>query len=338
MKSVKAVAPYVYPGGINFKHKPYEAWMRLGGQEAPAHYPPRWLHGLAFRYEIPTWGGSIVQKFRSSKVLRAMLSNGQNSEQILNCHREARLRFVEPVSLYFDTFPDYALYEVIPFVWDCWPCYEEKMCKWLERHDVKTAIFTSAQTAERMRERFPQMNIMWCAEAVDGSLYTEGKPLAERGIDLMEFGRSNERVFNVKLPETVKHVSTMQDGKFLYTNKQLYQAMGDAKVTITLPRSVTQPEIAGDIETLTQRYWECMLSRMVMLGHAPKELVDLIGYNPVIELDTTNAIDQLNDILTHIEDYQSLVDKNRETAIRMGDWTVRVREVMKWLKGCGYEV
>ncbi|MBO5613028.1 MAG: hypothetical protein J5905_00815 [Prevotella sp.] len=337
MKIVKAVAPYVYPGGINFKHKPYEAWVRLEGQVAPANYPPRWLHGLAFRYEIPTWGGSIVQKFRSSKVLRTMLSNGQNSEQILNFHREARLRFVEPVSLYFDTFPDYALYEVIPFVWDCWPCYEEKMCKWLERHDVRTAIFTSAQTAERMREQFPQMNIMWCAEAVDGSLYTEGKPLAERGIDLMEFGRSNERAFNVKLPETVKHVSTMQDGKFLYTNEQLYQAMGDAKVTITLPRSVTQPEIAGDIETLTQRYWECMLSRMVMLGHAPKELVDLIGYNPVIELDTTNAIDQLNDILTHIEDYQSLVDKNRETAIRMGDWTVRIREVMKWLKGCGYE-
>jgi hypothetical protein len=240
--------------------------------------------------------------------------------------------------LYFDTFPDYALYEVIPFVWDCWPCYEEKMCKWLERHDVRTAIFTSAQTAERMRERFPQMNIMWCAEAVDASLYKEGKTLVERGIDLLEFGRSNEKVFNVALPETIKHVCTKVNEEFIYTNEQLYDAMGDAKVTITLPRSMTQPEIAGDIETLTQRYWECMLSRMVMLGHAPKELVELIGYNPVIELDTINAIDQLKDILTHIEDYQSLVDKNRETAIRMGDWTVRMREIMKWLKDCGYEI
>ena len=321
MKTIKAVAPYVYPGGINFKHKPYEAWVKLGGQVAPAHYPPRWLHGLAFRYELPD----------CCKSVNCQLS-------IVNSHNEARLRFLEPVSLYFDTFPDYALYEVIPFVWDCWPCYIEKMCKWLEKHDVKTAISTSAQTAERMREQFPQMNIMWCAEAVDASLYKEGKTLVERGIDLLEFGRSNEKVFNVALPETIKHVSTMQDGKFLYTNEQLYQAMGDAKVTITLPRSVTQPEIAGDIETLTQRYWECMLSRMVMLGHAPKELVELIGYNPVIELDTINAIDQLNDTLAHIDDYQSLVDKNRETAIRMGDWTVRMREVMKWLKGCGYEV
>lgn len=320
MKTIKAVAPYIYPGGINFKHKPYEAWVKLGGQVASAHYPPRWLHGLAFRCELP----STLKKLSLSLTFPLRAS--------------ARLRFVEPVSLYFDTFPDYALYEVIPFVWDCWPCYEEKMCKWLEKHDVKTAIFTSAQTAERMRERFPQMNIMWCAEAVDSSLYKEGKPLAERGIDLMEFGRSNEKVFKVALPETIKHVCTKVNEEFIYTNKQLYDAMGDAKVTITLPRSMTQPEVAGDIETLTQRYWECMLSRMVMLGHAPKELVDLIGYNPVIEIDTINAIDQLNDILAHIEDYQPLVDKNRDTAIRMGDWTVRMREVMKWLKDCGYEI
>lgn len=38
-----------------------------------------------------------------------------------------------------------------------------------------------------------------------------------------------------------------------------------------------QPEIAGDIETLTQRYWECMFSRMVMVGHAPQELLTLSG-------------------------------------------------------------
>jgi hypothetical protein len=179
---------------------------------------------------------------------------------------------------------------------------------------------------------------MWCAEAVDASLYKEGRALVERGIDLLEFGRSNENVFKVALPETIKHVCTKVNDEFLYTNEQLYDAMGDAKVTITLPRSMTQPEIAGDIETLTQRYWECMLSRMVMLGHAPKELVDLIGYNPVVELDVEHIVEQVQEILAHIEDYQPLVDKNRKTALKKGDWSVRMQEVMKWLKDCGYEV
>ena len=102
------------------------------------------------------------------------------------------------------------------------------------------------------------------------------------------------------------------------------------KVTITLPRSMTQPEVAGDIETLTQRYWECMFSRMVMVGHAPQELIDFIGYNPVIELsDKISAEELIADVIEHIEDYQALVDKNRETAERLGSWEMR----MKWLMG-----
>ena len=91
-----------------------------------------------------------------------------------------------------------------------------------------------------------------------------------------------------------------------------------------------QPEIAGDIETLMQRYWECMFSRMVMVGHVPQELIDFIGYNPVIELnDKMSAEEQIADVIEHIEDYQALVDKNHETAERLGSWNVR----MKWLRG-----
>lgn len=314
-KSIKAVSPYIHPGFLNFKLAPFEAWKRLGGDVAKSLYPPKCLHGAAFRWELPTlW---------KSKM-------------------EARLRFVEPVSLLLDTFPDYARYEVVPMFWDCWPCYFEKTCEWLRRHQVKTAIFSSRQTAEKMQERFSgkhegwqKIDVIWCAEAVDGSVYQKGKLLKDRKVDLLEFGRSNDKVVNsgklagVKINGApLQHVCTKQNGKFIYTNEQLYEAMGDIKVTIALPRSMTQPEIAGDIETLTQRYWECMFSRMVMVGHAPQEIVDFIGYNPVVELrDDISAEDLIRDVLEHIEDYQGLVDKNLETAQRLGSWNVR----MKWL-------
>lgn len=312
MKTVKAVAPYIHPEELNFKKAPYEAWVKLGGQTAKSHYPHRLLHGLAFRYEIPT---------------------------ILKNSKEARLRFVEPVSLSFDTFPDYACYEIIPFVWDCWPRYFEKMCHWMKKHQVRTAIFTSSQTAERMRQRFPETNIMYCPEAVDSSCYKQGKLLKERRIDLLEFGRGSGIDFNENQNGNKKfqYVCTKVNGKFTYTNKQLYEAMGDAKVTIALPRSITQPEVAGNIETLTQRYWECMLSRMVMVGQAPKELTELIGYNPVIEIDKEHFTEQILNILTYIDDYQKLVDKNHEVALRYGDWSVRMREIINWLQECGYK-
>ena len=308
---VKAVAPFIHPEYLNFKTAPYEAWTKLGGQTAKVHYPWRLFHGLAFRYELPTlWKDS----------------------------KEARLRFVEPVSITFDTYPDYARYEVIPMVWDCWPKYFEKMCNWLQKHQIRTAIFTSSQTAERMRQRFPDMNIMYCPEAVDTSIYKEGKQLTERSIDLLEFGRRSGINVNESRKGSFLYVCTKVNGKFIFNNEKLYAAMGDAKITVALPRSITQPEVAGDIETLTQRYWENMLSRMVMVGHAPKELTDLIGYNPVIELDKERANEQLLDILAHISDYQELVDKNRETALRLGDWRLRMRQVMTWLKKCGYKV
>lgn len=314
-KTIKAVAPFAHPGFLNFKQAPFAAWVRNGGQVAEVHYPPRWMHGAAYRWELPT---------------------------IWKSGKEARLRFVEPVSLSFDSFPDYARYEVVPMFWDCWPGYFENTCLWLRKHNVKNAVFTSRQTAERIQKRFSgedkewqKINVIWCPEAVDGELYQEGKALKDRSIDLLEFGRSNDKVVCSKKLAGVKidgaplqHVCTKQNGKFIFTNEQLYEAMGDAKVTIALPRSMTQPEIAGDIETLTQRYWECMFSRIVMVGHAPQELVDFIGYNPVIELrDDISAEELIADVLENIEIYQSLVDKNRETAEKLGSWNVR----MKWL-------
>ena len=299
-KILKAVSPFIHPGFLNFKVMSYEAWRWNGGEVAKAHYPWRWLHGAAYRWELPT---------------------------IWKSRKEARLRFVEPVSLKFDSFPDYARYEVVPMFWDCWPRYFEMTCEWLRKHRVRTAIFSSRMTAERMHKRFPDMEIIWCPEAVDGDVYQKGKLLKDRTIDLLEFGRSNEKVLQAGAL-SLNHVCTKQNGKFIYTNEQLYQAMGDAKVTIALPRSMTQPEMAGDIETLTQRYWECMFSRMVMVGHAPQELVDFIGYNPVIELrEEISAEALIRDVLEHIDDYQELVDKNRETAERLGSWNVR----MKWL-------
>lgn len=306
---LKAVAPYRHKNSINFKTAPYEAWVKIGGLEATPHYPWRMLHGLAYRFELPT---------------------------LLKRRNEARLRFVEPVSVSFDTFPDYARYEIVPIVWDCWPDMFEKMCTWLKKHNVRSAIFTASQTAALMQERFPEMNILCITEGIDTSLYSKGLQLSEREIDLLEFGRSNERVFKSSLPATVNHICTKQGNKFIFTNEQLFAAMANARITICLPRCDTQPEKAGNIETLTQRYWEAMLSRMIIVGRAPRELTDLLGYNPVVTLDAQDPNTQIQGILAHIEDYQPLVDKNRETALIQASWTLRMKQIKEWLTSLGY--
>lgn len=311
MKIVKAVAPYVHPNALNFKMAAYEAWKKVGGQTAESHYPWRALHGVVFRWMLPMMGKNA---------------------------KEVRLRFMEPVSMRFDTFPDYAHYELIPFVWDCWPQYFDSMCRFFEHCKVRTASFTSSQTAERMKQRFPQMNAFYIPEGIDTSLYAAGKELVEREIDLLEFGRGNERVVSYHLSDNFNHVKSKHGERLFKTDADLFAALANTKITIALPRCDTQLEIAAGIETLTQRYWESMLSRIVMVGRAPKELVQLLGYNPVIDIDHADPDAQMMNILQNISDYQSLVDRNRAAALANADWTLRMKQVRQHLAECGYQL
>lgn len=309
MTILKAVEPYFHLGSINFKSTPYKAWKELGGQVARPLFPPRLLHGFAFRCGLP-----------------ALWHTG--------C--EARLMFVEPVSITFDTFPYAATHEIVPFIWDCWPRYYDRMEQWMRRHRVRTAIFTARQEMEAMQQRLPEVRMLHCPEAVDAALYSAGKPLAERNIDLLEFGRSNVKVIGNMETVGIRHVSTLKDGRYIYSNAELFSAMADARVTLCLPRSITHPKLAEGVETLTQRYWEAMFSRMLIVGHAPQELVDIVGYNPVIELDTRNPARQIAHLIAHIADYQPMVDRNREAALAKGEWKQRMQRLMDRLETCGY--
>lgn len=302
---IKTIPPYIHPSHLNFKFSAYEGLVNCGIQTRKGHFPWKIFHHWAFLYEIP---------------------------RIYRDNKTAVLMFVEPVSITFDTFPYYATHEVIPFIWDCWPCYYEKMEMWFKRHETCTAIFTSRMEMEEMQKRCPQVKMLWCPEAVDASNHKNGKSLKERNINLLEFGRSNERVLGKISIDN--HVCTYVDGKFIYSNDELYEAMGDSRITVCLPKSMTHPDIAQGVETLTQRYWEAMLSRMLIIGHAPKELIDVCGYNPVLELpDKKEEINTfILDILNHIEDYQNLVDLNSQTALEKGLWSIRMKGVLEWLK------
>lgn len=244
--------------------------------------------------------------------------------------QEARLKFVEVNSIRFDSFPDYLFHEIIPFVWDCWPKLDCKLIKWLKHHKVKSCVFTSSEAAFRIKRMLPQLNVLVVPEGIDTSLFSQGESLRDRKIDLFSYGRLKKELYEFDVTGIVTERGGGRDS-FLFR-------LQNAKITIALPQCDVLPERTGGQETLTQRFWECMLSRTVLLGRAPKELIDLIGYNPVIDIDYENYIGQVKDIVTHIEDYQDLVDKNRDVALRMAPWELRMKQVMEWLESLGYTV
>lgn len=307
-KRIVAVRPFDLHDS-NFKIPIYEEFVKNGGQGIDFRPMEKYYRSLAFHINLPTiW---------------------QNK-------KEARLRFVEGASLHFDTFPDYITYEVIPMFWDCWPRFWKATEKFFLKHKVRTAFFTSSQTAEHFRNIFPDMNIFHIPEGIVAVNYHSGKSLKERNIDYLEYGRCSLVIDSTKLDSEIKVLSSRTDYDKLIGVDRLSNALADSKIVVTLTRNDNQPEIAEGIDTLTQRYWECMLSGVVMLGRAPQELIDIIGYDPVIHLDINNYICQIKEILANIQNYQSLVDRNRLSALKYADWSHRAKMLMTCLSNLGY--
>lgn len=311
-RHVAAVRPFWYnETNSNFKQPLYEEWVKAGGKGIDGRQGKGRIRSALYHIDLPT------------------IYKG----------KEVRLCFVEGVSIRFDTFPDHLFHEVIPVIWDCWPKHIRLVATWFRRHGVKTAIFTSSQIADRMRVLFPQMNILTITEGIETWLYTGGGTLEVREYDYLEFGRCCRVISSNKLSKNIRVLSSRYHWiQSLQTREQLIRAQESSKVTIALTRHDTQPKETEGIDTLTQRYWECMLSRTLMVGRAPKELIGLIGYDPVVPIYWKNPIEQIEEIIQHIGDYQQLVDRNREAALKYGDWSLRAQDIRQWLEECGYRV
>lgn len=240
----------------------------------------------------------------------------------------------------YSIFPYCYLYEMIPMLWDCWPQYHTRLFQSIKRNRIKTIIVTSSQIAEILKRKYPNLNVIYIPEGIDITKYRNEKKLIDRKIDLLEFGRPYKK-FHDKIISSIEcnninHYFS-NNGWIFPDSESFINGLSETKVAITLPRCDTHPEIAGNIETLTQRYWECMLSGCIMLGKAPMELINLIGYNPVVELNLENSDKQVKDILININNYQSLVDKNFKVALKYASWDNRVIKLKNELKKLNYK-
>lgn len=70
----------------------------------------------------------------------------------------------------------------------------------------------------------------------------------------------------------------------------------------------------------------------MLFGHCPQELEDIAGYNPCIEIDERDPVGQIRRIIKNITHYQELVDRNRDAALRLVPWELRMRQVKEWLE------
>ena len=231
--------------------------------------------------------------------------------------------------------------EIIPMLWDCWPDTWNTLERDLRLLKCRICFVTASDVVKTLSQHMPQVQFVHIPEGVDTADYQPGPPLADRTIDVYEMGQKHKYFhkklmdghlgehcnFVYNLQNTEKGLLSVFNSWTTFTSK-----VADSKVIINFPLCMRNPREDGEIDTLTIRYWEAMLSRCVIVGHCPQELIDMIGYNPVIEADFVNPCSQIENILSHIADYQPMVNKNREVAMQHAPWSLRMNTIFQLLQ------
>ena len=276
---------------------------------------PRWSHYFIFNYPV----NFRIPFLQKKNIARLQFVSGTHPEPMI--------------------FPYAYRNEIIPMIWDCWPDFVPRMMSLFKRCNIKVAFFTSKQTTDLFSNSFPQKKIYFLPEAINTALYYQGGNLEARDVDVLEYGRlymaAHEQLLQIP---NLRHEFS-EEGKHLFASfDDLARRIANTKIVVCYPRSVTHPDLAKGIETLTQRYWECMYSGALVVGKAPQELVDLLGYNPVIDADVDELKETIPYILRNLASYQNLADRNKAIASQIGDWKARFKSVEEILSQLGYSL
>ncbi len=286
-------------------------------------------------------GGETRRNNVPNRIRQIAMKTGLTfSSERLKSKREAVFIFG---GCYPDTisFPFQYRYEIIPYLIDTWPEYWPRLFRFIRRNNVKICFVSQRQMCAEIEARFPSVQVFHMPEGVCTTAYSAGLELKERNTDVLELGRRHLKVHDLivraKINGLRRHL--FETNRLVFaTDEAFIRGLADSKIALCFPQSMTHPKRTGGIETLTLRYWECMLARTIILGRAPRELVSLIGYNPVVEIDFDRVPQQIEDILTRIESYQPSVEANYQAALKYGSWDIRIAEIQRILSTRGYQL
>ena len=232
-------------------------------------------------------------------------------------------------------FPDSYICENIPWIYDCWGQQWPRWEALLRRHRTRLAFFSARQNAEYFAKAIPGLTTHWLPEALDLTLLRPGKPLIERTQHVFEMGRRlasiHDKIRDPLKAEAKSHIYQIDPRRHnvIPGLDNLYASLGDSATMICYPKVMSHPDGAGGVETLTQRYIESIGSGALTIGHCPAELQDLFGFNPVIELSTTDPAGHLLDVLANLASYQPLIDKSLARVKEVGSFDIRAKSMLE---------
>jgi hypothetical protein len=225
------------------------------------------------------------------------------------------------------------------YLFDAWPGYYDYILKFVRDFSVKAVLVTSRQSADNLNLLSGGNVFHWIPEGIDPAEY-EFLPHEKKDIDVLCLGRKHEpfhrRIVTDLSENNINYLFSEAEGKQIFAGKHSFIAgLARTKISVCFPASITHPERAKGIETMTNRYLQSMASKCLVLGKAPREMIDLFGYNPVIEADFEDPSGQIIQILENFSKYRELIERNYNEVIQRHSWLSRWESVKNILSDKG---
>lgn len=221
------------------------------------------------------------------------------------------------------------------FMFDAWPNEHENIIKFVDFFKVSHLFLTSSQAVNSIQTKVSHTKCYWVPEGIAPHKY-KYYDYDEKSIDVLALGRRydtyHEQIVTCLENNNKCYLYEKQRGNIIFpTRDGFIEGLAKSKISICVPSNITHPDRSGNIETMTIRYLQSMVSKCLIVGHAPKEMITLFGYNPVIEIDDIDPEGQIVSILNNYTDYHHLVDKNYQMVLKYHTWENRWCQIQKLL-------
>jgi hypothetical protein len=223
------------------------------------------------------------------------------------------------------------------YLFDAWPPKHQRISQFADACRLEHLFVSSSQAAAALNLLMKTTACHWVPEGITpGDYFLAFKP--EKDIDVLQLGRRYEKYHQMIVAglekRGKKYLYEQVSGNVVFPTRLDYvEGLARTKISICAPLSISHPHRAGGIETMTVRYLQSMLSKCLIVGHAPAEMIQLFGYNPLIEIDYNDPSGQLLDLLDRMPEFQALIEENYRTVREKHTWRNRWEQVLSFING-----
>jgi len=217
------------------------------------------------------------------------------------------------------------------YLFDAWEPLYPKIQELLVEYKFDLIFISAKKTAEHFSSVLKNKKVFWTPEGIKVERYYF-EDYSNKTIEILQIGRKYQ-VYHDNLvgfceANNLNYLYEKRPGKLIFNSQESFsEALAKTKISICFPSSTTHPERSGTVSTVTQRYYQSMISKCIIVGESPSEMKELFSYDPVIKADLKYPGEQIRDILNNYEDYKPLLESNYKEVCLNHQWSNRAKSI-----------